>query len=108
MPLNLVLDIIFLYYLYPIYSHLFVCFLVMSLKALDVNDNSPIFGGPYSCEILENSPTSTTVCYVTATDADSGNNAKLSYTISSSSSGTCPFTIQSVSACAAVAFCINN
>lgn len=62
----------------------------------DVNDNKPRFANSYKCEILENSPTSTVVCYVVATDADSGNNAKLRYAIAATGAGTCPFSIDSV------------
>ena len=66
-------------------------------KVLDVNDNSPVFGGPYSCEILENSAALTTVCYVVATDADSSNNAKITYNIAPAASSSCPFSIIQVS-----------
>ena len=64
----------------------------------DVNDNAPVFKGPFTCEILENSPSSTTTCYVVATDADSGENARIRYSIAAAAaSGACPFNIESVS-----------
>ncbi len=69
--------------------------LIVTVK--DSNDNSPQFPGkPYTCEILENSPSSTVVCYVVATDADVGDNAKLTYVIAASAGRQCPFTIDPV------------
>lgn len=63
-----------------------------------MNDNSPTFAGPFTCEVLENSPASTTVCYVTATDSDSGDNAKISYDLRSAFPAShCPFSIDTVS-----------
>ena len=69
---------------------------IFPFQVQDKNDNRPQFANSYKCEILENSPASTVVCYVVATDADSGNNAKLRYSIAAVGGGTCPFSIDSV------------
>ena len=49
---------------------------------LDVNDNSPIFEEDvYNANVLENSSTGTDVITVTASDADSGTNGLITYSI---------------------------
>lgn len=56
-----------------------------SISITDVNDNSPSFThAQYSCTVMENSLRNTFVCVVTATDSDTGENARVSYFIQSS------------------------
>lgn len=48
----------------------------------DINDNDPVFDPVnYTVSLYENSPEGTPLVNVTATDADSGQNARISYTI---------------------------
>lgn len=50
------------------------------VKITDVNDNRPDFEkNQYTCKIRENSPSNSHVCYVKATDADLGENARVTY-----------------------------
>ncbi|XP_025301091.2 protocadherin gamma-A5 isoform X12 [Canis lupus dingo] len=52
------------------------------LNVADINDNPPIFPHtPYSTYILENNPRGISVLSVTAQDPDSGNNAKVTYSL---------------------------
>ncbi|XP_074529718.1 protocadherin gamma-A11-like isoform X34 [Halichoeres trimaculatus] len=52
------------------------------VHVLDVNDNAPIFAKPlYRAKIPENSPKSTSVTTVSATDKDIGSNGEVSYLI---------------------------
>ena len=61
----------------------------ITFQLLDINDNAPMFTNLLpSYDIDENSPIGTEVFIATATDADLGSNAIVSYSISSS-----PFTI---------------
>ena len=54
----------------------------MQVRVLDRNDNDPVFSQElYRAEIRENVPEGSSVITVTATDADSGQNAKISYSI---------------------------
>ncbi|XP_013963346.1 protocadherin gamma-A5 isoform X6 [Canis lupus baileyi] len=54
----------------------------ISLNVADINDNPPIFPHtPYSTYILENNPRGISVLSVTAQDPDSGNNAKVTYSL---------------------------
>ncbi|XP_074530824.1 protocadherin beta-16-like [Halichoeres trimaculatus] len=53
------------------------------VHVLDVNDNAPTFAKPlYRAKIPENSPKSTSVTTVSATDKDIGSNGEVSYLIS--------------------------
>lgn len=53
-------------------------------NVVDLNDNSPVFElGPYSAEVLENTTMNTSILSVVARDLDSGDNGKLSYSITS-------------------------
>nr|XP_029134878.1 protocadherin gamma-A1-like [Labrus bergylta] len=55
------------------------------VNVLDVNDNAPTFAKPlYRAKILENSPKSTSVTTVSASDKDIGSNGEVSYLISPS------------------------
>ncbi|XP_047209254.1 protocadherin gamma-A2-like isoform X26 [Girardinichthys multiradiatus] len=53
------------------------------INVLDVNDNAPLFTQPvYKAFIKEDETIGTTVCKVSATDADKGANAQIMYSIS--------------------------
>ena len=48
----------------------------------DINDNDPIFDPMnYTVSVYENSPVGTPLVNVTATDADTGQNARITYSI---------------------------
>lgn len=48
----------------------------------DINDNTPIFDPVnYTVSVYENSPVGTPLINVTATDADSGQNARITYSV---------------------------
>ncbi|XP_032192315.1 protocadherin gamma-A5 isoform X44 [Mustela erminea] len=54
----------------------------ISLTVADINDNPPIFPhSSYSTYILENNPRGISILSVTAHDPDSGNNAKVTYSL---------------------------
>lgn len=60
---------------------------IVTVNVIDVNDNSPVFlPDEYFPTVLENAPSGTTVIHLNATDADSGTNAVIAYTIQSSDS----------------------
>ena len=55
------------------------------VRITDVNDNDPEFAkNDNNCNVFENSPKNTHVCYLTATDKDLGENSRLKYTVSPS------------------------
>ncbi|EDO34817.1 predicted protein [Nematostella vectensis] len=57
-------------------------FATVQITITDINDNAPKFVNlPYSGTVPENSPTGLTVLRVTAQDADSGDNAKFTYSL---------------------------
>uniref|UniRef100_A0A2K5E9P2 FAT atypical cadherin 4 n=1 Tax=Aotus nancymaae TaxID=37293 RepID=A0A2K5E9P2_AOTNA len=59
----------------------------VTVNVIDVNDNSPVFlSDDYFPTVLENAPSGTTVIHLNATDADSGTNAVIAYTVQSSDS----------------------
>uniref|UniRef100_A0A2K6PPR7 FAT atypical cadherin 4 n=1 Tax=Rhinopithecus roxellana TaxID=61622 RepID=A0A2K6PPR7_RHIRO len=59
----------------------------VTINVIDVNDNSPVFlSDDYFPTVLENAPSGTTVIHLNATDADSGTNAVIAYTVQSSDS----------------------
>ncbi|XP_030896849.1 protocadherin Fat 4 [Leptonychotes weddellii] len=59
----------------------------VTVNVIDVNDNSPVFfPDEYFPTVLENAPSGTTVIHLNATDADSGTNAVIAYTLQSSDS----------------------
>nr|XP_060510213.1 protocadherin Fat 4 isoform X2 [Panthera onca] len=59
----------------------------VTVNVIDVNDNSPVFfPDEYFPTVLENAPSGTTVIHLNATDADSGTNAVIAYTVQSSDS----------------------
>ena len=48
----------------------------------DINDNDPVFDPVnYTVSVYENSPVGTPLINVTATDADNGQNAKITYSV---------------------------
>ena len=58
----------------------------MIVTVKDRNDNNPKFGkDPYRATISEHTPVNTVVKIVEATDADAGDNAKITYSITSQS-----------------------
>ncbi|KAM9795080.1 protocadherin gamma-A10-like [Neosynchiropus ocellatus] len=59
----------------------------IDVTVLDVNDNVPIFNQTaYKLSVMENVPTGTNIVTVNATDADSGSNGLITYSLSSSES----------------------
>ncbi|XP_012862492.1 protocadherin Fat 4 [Echinops telfairi] len=59
----------------------------VTVNVIDVNDNTPVFTpDEYFPTVLENAPSGTTVIHLNATDADSGTNAVIAYTVQSSDS----------------------
>ena len=60
---------------------------------MDVNDNAPIFvSTPFQATVLENVPVGYSVIHVQAIDADSGDNARLAYSLLEAGAGF-PFAI---------------
>ena len=56
--------------------------LTVNMEVQDVNDNPPVFEREsYMISILESLPANSQFFQVTATDKDTGNNARLTYTI---------------------------
>jgi hypothetical protein len=54
----------------------------VDISIVDVNDNAPVFGQQiYSADISVDFPVGGTVITVTATDADSSSNARISYAL---------------------------
>ncbi|CAH6789163.1 Fat4 [Phodopus roborovskii] len=59
----------------------------LTVNVIDVNDNSPVFvPDAFFPTVMENAPSGTTVIHLNATDADSGANAVIAYTVQSSDS----------------------
>uniref|UniRef100_A0A7N8WSA9 Protocadherin gamma-C5-like n=1 Tax=Mastacembelus armatus TaxID=205130 RepID=A0A7N8WSA9_9TELE len=55
---------------------------IIRVELLDVNDNPPVFSQPsYVVHVKENHPPGKILCSLTASDPDSGENAKVSYSI---------------------------
>uniref|UniRef100_A0A493SUM9 Cadherin domain-containing protein n=1 Tax=Anas platyrhynchos platyrhynchos TaxID=8840 RepID=A0A493SUM9_ANAPP len=66
---------------------------LVTVQVLDVNDNAPIFvSTPFQATVLENVPVGYSVIHVQAIDADSGDNARLVYTLLETGAGF-PFAI---------------
>ena len=57
----------------------------INIVLIDINDNAPVAETPFEADILDGTESGTTVLTVTATDADSGDNAKLEYGIDGTS-----------------------
>ena len=58
----------------------------ITIRLFDINDNAPVPQAPFRADIFDGTEAGTTVLTVTATDADSGDNAELRYTIDGTSS----------------------
>lgn len=70
---------------------------LVEVTILDENDNAPVFDpGSQSSSIPENADAFTPVLYLSATDADSGSNAELQYTIIADSNAIQAFSIDSL------------
>ncbi|XP_030595502.1 protocadherin beta-16-like [Archocentrus centrarchus] len=55
----------------------------IDVTVLDVNDNDPVFNQPvYKATVVENTKTGTSIIKVNATDADSGSNGLITYSLS--------------------------
>ncbi|XP_064354330.1 cadherin EGF LAG seven-pass G-type receptor 2 [Dromaius novaehollandiae] len=66
---------------------------LVTVQVLDVNDNAPIFvSTPFQATVLENVPVGYSVIHVQAIDADSGDNARLVYSLLGTGAGF-PFAI---------------
>ena len=66
------------------------------MAILDVNDNDPVIQGTYATSLLESIATGTIVFTITATDADSGVNSQLTFSITNGNTDT-DFRIESQS-----------
>uniref|UniRef100_H3D3A2 Cadherin EGF LAG seven-pass G-type receptor 3 n=1 Tax=Tetraodon nigroviridis TaxID=99883 RepID=H3D3A2_TETNG len=68
---------------------------IVSVQVTDVNDNPPIFvSTPFQASVLESSPVGSSILHIQAIDTDSGDNARLEYKLTGTSSDT-PFIINS-------------
>ena len=54
---------------------------VITIVLVDINDNAPVPLAPFKADILDGTETGTTVLTVVATDADTGDNAELDFSI---------------------------
>ncbi|KAM9855191.1 cadherin EGF LAG seven-pass G-type receptor 3 [Aulostomus maculatus] len=68
---------------------------IVSVQVTDVNDNPPIFvSTPFQASVLESAPVGSSILHIQAIDTDSGDNARLEYRLTGTSSDT-PFLINS-------------
>ncbi|XP_072305440.1 cadherin EGF LAG seven-pass G-type receptor 3 isoform X2 [Eucyclogobius newberryi] len=66
---------------------------IVSVQITDVNDNPPIFvSTPFQASVLESSPIGSSILHIQAIDTDSGDNARLEYRLTGTSTDT-PFVI---------------
>ncbi|KAM8829797.1 cadherin EGF LAG seven-pass G-type receptor 3 isoform 2-T2 [Synchiropus picturatus] len=66
---------------------------IVSVQVTDVNDNPPIFvSTPFQASVLESAPVGSSILHIQAIDTDSGDNARLEYRLTGTSSDT-PFLI---------------
>ncbi|XP_034551138.1 cadherin EGF LAG seven-pass G-type receptor 3 [Notolabrus celidotus] len=66
---------------------------IVSVQVTDVNDNPPIFvSTPFQASVLESAPVGSSILHIQAIDTDSGDNARLEYRLTGTSSDT-PFII---------------
>uniref|UniRef100_A0A3P8VAA9 Cadherin EGF LAG seven-pass G-type receptor 3 n=1 Tax=Cynoglossus semilaevis TaxID=244447 RepID=A0A3P8VAA9_CYNSE len=66
---------------------------IVSIQVTDVNDNPPIFvSTPFQASVLESAPVGSSILHIQAIDTDSGDNARLEYRLTGTSSDT-PFII---------------
>ncbi len=60
----------------------------MKISVIDANDNTPVFEKPsYDLSVHESTPTATPLLSVRAVDADSGDNGRVTYSLSGSGDG---------------------
>lgn len=68
---------------------------IVSVQVTDVNDNPPIFvSTPFQASVLESATVGSSILHIQAIDTDSGDNARLEYRLTGTSSDT-PFVINS-------------
>ncbi|XP_071394926.1 cadherin EGF LAG seven-pass G-type receptor 3-like, partial [Centroberyx affinis] len=68
---------------------------IVSVQVKDVNDNPPIFvSTPFQASVLESAPVGSSILHIQAIDTDSGDNSRLEYRLTGTSSDT-PFIINS-------------
>ncbi|XP_061664962.1 cadherin EGF LAG seven-pass G-type receptor 3 [Syngnathoides biaculeatus] len=68
---------------------------IVSVQVTDVNDNPPIFvSTPFQASVLESAPVGSSILHIQAIDTDAGDNARLEYRLTGTSSDT-PFIINS-------------
>lgn len=68
---------------------------IVSVQVTDVNDNPPIFvSTPFQASVLESATVGSSILHIQAIDTDSGDNARLEYRLTGTSSDT-PFIINS-------------
>ncbi|XP_061536431.1 LOW QUALITY PROTEIN: cadherin EGF LAG seven-pass G-type receptor 3 [Phycodurus eques] len=68
---------------------------IVSVQVTDVNDNPPIFvSTPFQASVLESAPIGSSILHIQAIDTDAGDNARLEYRLTGTSSDT-PFIINS-------------
>ncbi|KAJ8384168.1 hypothetical protein AAFF_G00207860 [Aldrovandia affinis] len=68
---------------------------IVSVQVTDVNDNPPIFvSTPFQASVLESAPIGHSILHIQAIDTDSGDNARLEYRLTGTSSDM-PFVINS-------------
>ncbi|KAM9785655.1 LOW QUALITY PROTEIN: cadherin EGF LAG seven-pass G-type receptor 3 [Neosynchiropus ocellatus] len=66
---------------------------IVSVQVTDVNDNPPIFvSTPFQASVLESAPVGSSILHIQAIDTDAGDNARLEYRLTGTSSDT-PFLI---------------
>uniref|UniRef100_A0A8C2DCK2 Cadherin EGF LAG seven-pass G-type receptor 1 n=1 Tax=Cyprinus carpio TaxID=7962 RepID=A0A8C2DCK2_CYPCA len=66
---------------------------IVVIQVVDVNDNAPMFvSTPFQATVLENVPIGYSVIHIQAIDSDSGENARLDYSLTDTTPGF-PFTI---------------
>ncbi len=63
------------------------------VSVVDLNDNPPVISGPATVNVDENTPSGFVLTQYQFTDDDSGNNARSEFSISSTTGGMLPFTI---------------
>ncbi|XP_061690848.1 protocadherin beta-11-like [Syngnathoides biaculeatus] len=77
----------------------------IEINIQDINDNAPVFNQTlYQAKVIENAATGTHILTLNATDADSGSNAKVTYSFSKSKAGIADlFKIDEKTGCISVA-----
>ena len=68
----------------------------LRVEVLDVNDNAPVLVSAPVVTVLRDAPVGTVVTRIVGTDADSGINAEIRFTVASTVSGSLPFQLNSL------------